>query len=74
MAGWRTLLESVFADWARGARDRPPPAPRALATLVANVLQGIEIELLAGVPPEDAPHREVLDARGAMIERAESDV
>lgn len=74
MAGWRTLLESVFADWAgeRGI-DLPLP-PRALATLVANVLQGIEIELLAGVPPEDAPHREVLAALGAMIERAESDV
>ena len=38
-----------------------------------NVFQGIEIELPAGVPPEDAPHREALDALGAMIERAESD-
>ena len=46
-------------------------SPRALPTLVANVFQGIEIELLAGVTPEDAPHREVLDALGDLIERAE---
>ena len=40
-----------------------PLRPRALATLIANVFQGIEIELLAGVR-EEAPHREVLDALG----------
>ena len=36
-----------------------------------NVFQGIEVELLAGVSDEEAPHREVLDALGAMIEQAE---
>ena len=45
--------------------------PLAL-TLVGNLFEGIEIELLAGVPEEDAPHAEVLDAIGALIERAES--
>ena len=39
---------------------------------MANLFQGIEIELLAGVPEEEAPHREVLDAFGALIEQAES--
>ena len=73
MGGWRRLLESVFADMGRRPRDRAAALrPRALATLVANVFQGIEIELLAGVPPEEAPHREVLDALGALIERAEA--
>ena len=44
------LLESVFADWADELGVDLPLRPRALATLVANVFQGIEIELLAGVP------------------------
>jgi AcrR family transcriptional regulator len=72
MGGWRSLLESVFAAWAQEFRVDLPLSPRALATLVSNVFQGIEIELLAGVPPEDAPHREVLDAMGALIARAEA--
>jgi AcrR family transcriptional regulator len=72
MGGWRSLLESVFAEWADERGIDLPLRPRALATLVANVFQGIEIELLAGVPPEQAPHREVLDALGALIARAEA--
>jgi AcrR family transcriptional regulator len=72
MGGWRALLESVFAEWAEELRVDLPLRPRALATLIANVFQGIEVELLAGVPPEDAPHREVLDALGALIARAEA--
>jgi len=72
MAGWRDLLTSVFEDWGETLDQPLPLSPRALATLVANVFQGVEIELLAGVSPEDAPHREVLDAVGALIERAES--
>jgi AcrR family transcriptional regulator len=72
MGGWRALLESVFAEWAEELRVDLPLRPRALATLIANVFQGIEVELLAGVPPEDAPHREVLDVLGALIARAEA--
>jgi AcrR family transcriptional regulator len=68
-AGWRDLLESVFAAWAEELDVELPLRPLALATLVANIFQGIEIELLAGV---DAPHREALDMIGAMIERAEA--
>jgi AcrR family transcriptional regulator len=69
MRGWRDLLESVFATWAEELEIELPLRPRALATMVANLFEGIEIELLAGV---EAPHREVLDAVGALIERAES--
>jgi AcrR family transcriptional regulator len=71
MGGWRRLLESVFADWAEANAVELPLSPRALSTLVANVFQGIEIELLAGVAEDEAPHREVLDALGALIARAE---
>jgi AcrR family transcriptional regulator len=72
MRGWRSLLESVFAAWARETGVELPLSARAVATLVSNLFEGIEIELLAGVPPQDAPHHEVLDAIGALIERAEA--
>jgi len=72
MAGWRSLLESVFTSWSRDIGLELPLSPRAVATLIGNLFEGIEIELLAGVPPEEAPHREVLDAIGVLIERAEA--
>ena len=72
MAQWRDLLTSVFEEWGGRLEVDLPMSPRAIATLVANLFQGIEIELLAGVTPEEAPHREVLDALGALIERAET--
>jgi AcrR family transcriptional regulator len=71
-AGWRDLLTSVFAEWGETIEQELPMSPRALTTLVVNVFQGVEIELLAGVTPEEAPHREVLDALGDLIERAEA--
>ena len=44
-AGWRDLLTTVFERWA-ASLDRPLPLrPRALASLVANIFQGIEVEL-----------------------------
>jgi AcrR family transcriptional regulator len=72
MGAWRQLLESVFAAWAEELEIDLPLSPRAMSSLLANLFQGIEIELLAGVPEEDAPHHEVLDALGALIERAEA--
>jgi AcrR family transcriptional regulator len=72
MRGWRSLLESVFATWAEETGVELPLSARAVSTLVGNLFEGIEIELLAGVPPEDAPHHEVLDAIGVLIERAEA--
>ena len=71
-AGWRDLLTEVFAAWAEQLDVELPLSPRALATFTANLFQGIEVELLAGVTEDDAPHREVLDAVGALIAQAES--
>src|ERR1700694_1678741 len=71
MAGWRTLLESVAAAGVATIDVDPPLSPKGLATLVTNVFQGIEIELLAGVTEEEARHREVLDALGAVIDQGE---
>jgi hypothetical protein len=65
-------MTSVFEAWAEELDVELSLRPRALASLVANLFQGIEIELLAGVDEVDAPHREVLDAFGALIEQAES--
>jgi AcrR family transcriptional regulator len=74
MGGWRSLLESVAAEWVTTLHIEPPLSPRGLATLATNVFQGIEIELLAGVTEDQAAHREVLDALGAVIERWERSV
>ena len=72
MGDWRRLLESAFTTWAKDLEIELPLSPRALSTLLANLFEGIEIELLAGVPEQDAPHSEVLAAIGALIERAEA--
>jgi AcrR family transcriptional regulator len=72
IGGWRSLLESVYVSWADELGLELPISSRAVATLMSNFFEGIEIELLAGVPEQDAPHREVLDAIGVLIERAEA--
>jgi AcrR family transcriptional regulator len=72
MGEWRKLLESVVAAWAEELEITLPLTPRALATLITNIFQGVEVELLAGVGEDEAPHREVLDAIGSLIERAEA--
>lgn len=72
MAGWRNLLESVFAAWADELELELPLSPRVLASLIANIFQGIEIELLAGVSEQEAPHREALEGLGKLIENAEA--
>ncbi len=73
MGEWRKLLESVVVAWAEGRKIALPLPPRAVATLITNIFQGIEVELLAGVNEAEASHREVLDAIGSLIERAEAD-
>jgi AcrR family transcriptional regulator len=72
MAGWRDLMESVFATWADELELELPLSPRVLASLVANIFQGIEIELLAGVSEQEAPHREALEGLGKLIENTEA--
>ena len=68
MAGWRTLLERVVERWAAEHGLELPLAPRALATLVANAFQGAEVEILAGVAEQEAPHLEALEAVADLIE------
>ena len=71
MGGWRALLESVATDWIASLDVEPLLSAKGLATLVTNVFQGVEVELLAGVTEEEASHREALDALGALIARTE---
>ena len=72
MGGWRGLLTSVFEELGPAAERRAAAVPARDRDLGRRTCStGIEVELLAGVTPEEAPHREVLDAFGDMIERAE---
>ena len=71
-AGWRELIESVCEEWAADLGLELPVSPHVLASLVANAFQGIEVELLAGVTEREAPHREALEALGALIARVEA--
>ncbi len=71
IAGWRTLIESVAARWAAELELDLPVSPRVLATLVGNLFEGAEVEILAGVSEEEAPHLEALEACATLIERAE---
>jgi AcrR family transcriptional regulator len=71
VSGWRDLLEEVFAAWSEDVGLELPITPRVMATLVANIFYGMEVDLLAGL---EAPHREVLEAIGALIERAEAGI
>jgi AcrR family transcriptional regulator len=68
MAGWRALLEDVARHWAAERGLELPLAPLALATLVANAFQGAEVEILAGVSEQEAPHIEALEACADLIE------
>ena len=70
--GWRELLDVRLRRWAAANDVELPLSPQALSSLVANLFQGIEVEMLAGVAEEEAPHREVLDAFGELIARAEA--
>jgi AcrR family transcriptional regulator len=66
---WHELLESVFAAWIEDVGLELPISPNVAATLVSDVFLGIEVHLLGGF---EAPHREVLDTIGVLIERAEA--
>jgi AcrR family transcriptional regulator len=69
--GWRELLESVFSAWIDDVGLELPISPRVMATFVGNVFYGMEVDMLAGL---EAPHREVLDALGGLIQRAEAGI
>jgi AcrR family transcriptional regulator len=72
MAGWRLLLEKVVEQWAADRAIVLPMPPRVIATLVANAFQGAEVEILAGVSEDEAPHFEALEAVAELIERLEA--
>ena len=69
--GWRDLIVERLERWHAEQDVQLPMRPRALAALIANVFEGAEAEILAGVEADEAPHLEALDAIGDMIDRAE---
>lgn len=71
-AGWRRLLTGVFEEWSREVGLQLPVSAAVVATLVANLFQGLEIEILAGVSEAEAPHFEALEAVAQLIERIEA--
>jgi AcrR family transcriptional regulator len=70
-AGWRRLMAEVVEEWSREVGLQLPVSATAVATLVANLFQGLEVEILAGVSEDQAPHFEVLEAVAQLIERIE---
>jgi AcrR family transcriptional regulator len=71
-AGWRRLMAEVVEDWSREMGLELPISATAVATLVANLFQGLEVEILAGVLEAEAPHLEVLEAVAQLIEGIEA--
>src|SRR4029453_14970674 len=71
-AGWRGLMAEVVEEWSREVGLELPISSTAVATLVANLFQGLEVEILAGVSEAEAPHLEVLEAVARLIEGLEA--
>jgi AcrR family transcriptional regulator len=71
-AGWRRLMAEVVEEWSRQVGLELPISATAVATLVANLFQGLEVEILAGVSEDESPHLEVLEAVAQLIERIEA--
>lgn len=69
--GWRQLIEARLERWQDEAQVELPMSPRALTTLIANLFEGAETEILAGVPENEAPHLEALEACAHLIRRGE---
>jgi AcrR family transcriptional regulator len=68
---WRQLIEARLERWQDEAQVELPMSPRALTTLIANLFEGAETEILAGVPENEAPHLEALEACAELIRRGE---
>ena len=68
--GWKDLIEERL-ERLEGDGVELPMRPRALATLIGNLFEGAETEILAGVTEDESPHLEALEACGELIERAE---
>ena len=68
---WRELIEARLERLQTEGGVELPMTPRALATLVGNLFEGAETEILAGVGEDEAPHLDALEACAALIARAE---
>lgn len=64
---WRELIEARLERLQSEGGVELPMSPRALATLVGNLFEGAETEILAGVTEREAPHLEALEACAALI-------
>jgi AcrR family transcriptional regulator len=70
--GWIELIDETIEAWAGDHGVQLPLPARALASLVAAVYQGIEVDLLASGGRDLRGHRELLDGIGDLIERFEA--
>jgi len=68
---WRELIAERLERWQAECDIALPMPPRALATLIGNVFEGAETEILAGAREEESPHLEALEACATLIARAE---
>jgi AcrR family transcriptional regulator len=71
-SGWRGLVQERLQRLEAERGVELPMRPRALATLIGNLFEGAEIEILTGVTEDEAPHLEALEACAALITRAET--
>ena len=69
-SGWRGLIAVRLEELERDGGELPM-RPLALTTLIANLFEGAETEILAGVTEEESPHLEALEACAELIARAE---
>lgn len=68
---WRQLIEARLERLQTERDVELPMRPRALTALIGNLFEGAEVEILAGVPEDETPHLEALEACAALIARAE---
>lgn len=68
--GWRELIVERLQRWQAEEDVELPMRPQALGALIANIFEGAETEMLAGVPEEEAPRLEALEACTALIAAA----
>lgn len=69
--GWRELIEARLERLQAERGAELPMPPRALATLIGNLFEGAEVEILAGVTEDETPHLEALEACAELIAWAE---
>jgi hypothetical protein len=65
-------MAEVVEEWSHEMGLELPISAAAVATLFANLFQGLEVEILAGVSEAESPHLEVLEAVAQLIERVEA--